>query len=675
MKKTIIAFLALCLTFVAIGTVGCDGTLPEAKDVGAWQVASPDGTICADLKIDAENKITYSVSKGNVTVVEPSELGFTVKQDDLRVFSVDKAETKRISGEYENISGKSAKVQYDCNELTLTLKNYVYYVDVIVRAYDDGYAFRYGIRRIDGSTDEIEVISENSEFALPSGSDVWAEVYQSTVNGYGIFSYERTYENRKSTNFGGESLAFPLLYKVKGTSVYSLISESDLIGSGYYGSFLQEREEDKGTGKFKTIHSPAGAAENDNFISAPFRSPWRVGIVGDMKTVVESELVEKVYDDCEYWKPDNYDELSEEEKKIYNYDWVETGASAWSWLVEWKLNKRGETNYDMHKEYVDAAAEHGWKYVILDAGWDSGFNSTYFNNFAEFMNYADSKNVKVMVWCDSLADFAYGNLDSLRAKLDDWASKGIAGIKIDFFDGQNALKSPHWGEDTETIQWYEHIYQECAKRKMVVNCHGCNKPTGERRKYPNVITREAVRGNEFSVDSTTTVNQMFTRAVIGPSDWTPRIYPFPYIKLTVAHQMALAVLFESGTPTMADFAENYYKPEFTDFYRSLPALRDKTVFISGEPDGYFCAAIKSGNDWFVAGINSYDTVDVDIDFSFLDDGSYAATLYTDVEIALNRNQEINKTSVEGTIGKNTKKSVSMYENGGFIYHLKKISGK
>lgn len=663
--------MGLCIMTAMLGIAGCGSEKAVSADRGNWQVASPDGSITADVRMDADGVLTYTVKKDDTTVVEPSRLGFTILEDDLRIVTLEDVSNRRVSGEYENISGKRTTVAYDCNELTLTLKGYVYYMDVILRAYDDGYAFRYVLRSIDDSEQTVEVISEDSEFALPEDSTVWAQLYQSTLENYEIFSYERTYENRKSNNLAGEKLAFPVLYQAGNSDIYSLVTESDLIGSGFYGSFMAETEENQGTGKFGLIHNPARAAEDDCVISTPFTSPWRTGIVGDLKTVEESEMVEKLFDDCEYWKPEDYDTLSSEEQEIYNYDWVDAGASSWSWLVEWKLASRGEKDYDMHKEYVDLAADMGWSYATLDAGWDYGFNSTQFADFEEFIEYANSKNVKIIVWCDSLADFAYGNLDVLKAKLDKWSGMGISGIKIDFFDGQNALESPHHGEDMETIEWYEHIYQECAKRKMVVNCHGCNKPTGERRRYPNVFTREGIRGNEFTIDSNTTVNELFIRGVVGPSDFTPRVYPFTNIKLTVAHQMALAVLLEGGSPTMSDFATTYYLEDFADFYSSIPALRDETVFLCGEPDGYYCAAIKAGDEWFVAGVNSYGTVDLDIDLDFLGDDSYEAVLYQDAELDLFRTQQIDKKTETEPATKDSTLSVTMYENGGFIYHLKK----
>ncbi len=674
MKKKIKFYIAvlLCVTFVLLSVagmaMGCSKKTSKPTDLGNWTVISPDGGLKTDINLNGDGELTYSVKDGDVTAVLPSKLGFTIKQDDFRLFTVEGENTKRIKGSYENKSGKHKTVNYDCNELTLTLKNYDFYLDVIMRVYDDGYAFRYNIRSIDGAEKKIDVINEESEFYVPDGATLWAQPYVSINTKAELFAYENPYVRRNVNNVGNDKISMPMLYKVKGSETYSLISESELVGSGFYGSFLEVDESDIGTGKFKLVHNPASVAVYDYEISVPFSSPWRTGIVGDLKTVVESEMVEKLYDDTDYWKPEDYDTLTAEQKKTFDYDWVDISPSAWNWL---KIGGNStQKDYEMQKTYVDLAHDMGWKYTILDAGWDWSFDSAVFR---EFMNYADEKGIKVVVWCDSLSNFAYGNTNVLQSKLDYWASFGIDGIKIDFFDGQNALESPHRGEDKQTIAWYETIFQECAKRKMIVNVHGCNKPTGIRRKYPNVINYEGIKGNEsLAIDSTTTVNSLFTRAIVGPTDFTPVVLPTKEGRLTVAHQVALAVLFESGSPSMADVAETYYYEMFNELFKSVPARHDDTVFLSGEPDDYYCAAIRSGEDWFVAAANSFDDKTLSIDLSFLNDGEYKLIKYTDADNANDRKVEIVKQD-GGRVTKSNTLSVKMYENGGFVLHFKKIN--
>lgn len=664
MKKRILMLTSCVLAAACLfGTVGCGGNAKQnvLEDRGNWSVASPDGSVVSNVKMDGNGDLFYSVTKGETVVVGDSALGIDIAEDDFDLTTVHAVNSRKIEGSYENISGKSSAVEYECNETTITLKGWDFYLDIVMRAYDDGYAFRYGVRAVDGSSGVMTVNNEKTEFVLPSGSSVWAQQYVSSSNEGDYFSYEESYDYRSSDNLRPDVyFAFPLLYQIKGTNIYSLVTESELVGSGYYGSFLKMPSDKQGTGTLQTVHSPAGIKINDNQVSYPFESPWRVGITGDMKTVQESELVEKVYDDQEYWKPDNYDELSEEEKSTYDYDWVDTGLTTFNWL---HYGNEQQNDYSgLQRGYVDLAASMGWTYTLLDAGWNEDLNE---DEFLSFVEYAHSKGIKVIVWSSAYGTFAKGNYENLCVKLDLYKSYGIDGIKVDFFDGQYVENLKFQGEDIDSIKWYETIYQETAKRRMIVIPHGCNKPTGERRKYPHVLSREGIYGNEFhNVSSSVTINELFTRCVIGPSDFTPVVRPLGDF-LTAGHQMALAVLMESGVPAMADYADVYYSDIYNSFYKALPSLRDETVFLGGEPDIYYCAAVRSGDEWFVAGCNALIKADVEVDFSFLKDGvTYTATVYkNDPESA----SDVIVT--QETINSTLKTTINLDQHGGFVYHL------
>lgn len=662
-KRLAVLLMAGSLALTAVGCGPKENTPDVPPDKDNWSVSSPDGTLGVRVGMDATGALYYTVQKGDVAVVDQSTLGFAVAEDDLSFLTFEGEKTERVTGSYDNITGKRSHVEYDCNQTTLTFKAWQFYLDVVMRAYDDGYAFRYAIRGVDGGEGELTVQEEKTQFALPEDSAVWAQPYVTNKATGKFFSYEEAYMRRKASNLSGKIISMPMLYQAGDSDVYSLVTESGLIGSGFYGSFLEESKEDEGTGILQTVRTPATALESDGVTAYPFTSPWRVGITGSLETVIESELVEKLYDDAEYWKPDDYESLSDEEKATYDYSWVEPGVTAWNWLSY--NGSVAQNDWDLQISYVDLAAEMGWKYTILDGGWNSGstFNTDGLTRFCE---YAAEKGVKVVVWCDALVDFGNGVKSLLCSKLDQWKNCGVAGIKIDFFDGQNANAPKFQGEDAAMIKWYETIYQETARRQMIVNCHGANKPTGERRIYPNVINREGIRGNEMkNIDSSVTVNSMFTRGVLGSCDFTPVVTPLSG-GLTMAHQMALAVLYESGTPSMADRSAKYAEEQINAFYKSVPAARDETIFLCGKPDEYYCAAIRVGDEWFVAGINGILERSAEIDFSFLGEGNYTAELFTD---AADNAKAVEKQSK--TITSATKETLSMPKNGGFVYHLTK----
>ena len=145
----------------------------------------------------------------------------------------------------------------------------------------------------------------------------------------------------------------------------------------------------------------------------------------------------------------------------------------------------------------------------------------------------------------------------------------------------------------------QEIYRDCAQNRLLVNVHGANKPTGEIRTYPNLLTREAIRGEEFGdnrYDQLTLAP--IIRGAIGPSDYTPRITPTGNI--TYAHQLAIPVLFESGLPCMAGSVNQYKTLTGASFLKNLPAAWDETVGLDTVPGKYITIARRSKDKWYLA---------------------------------------------------------------------------
>jgi hypothetical protein len=355
--------------------------IPDAKDLHT--VTSPNGEITVTVGHLNDGGLKYSVAKEKIAVVESSSLGFDLEECDLTegLHYVDRS-IEDISYEYENLSGKHDYVSGKGKEMTLTFAKGVFVLKVIVRVYNDGYAFRYNLTSKDDTVTTVTINAEQTEFALPKNSYAYVMPYVSSMDEGNYFSYEETFKDRKYNDLSGMTISMPMLYRVGKSEVYSLITESELIGSGYYGSFLRESAENETLGILQTVPTPAGKWAANQTVACPLTTPWRVGIVGDLETVTESELVEAVYGDVEYWKPDNYDELSAEEQEIYNYDWVEAGATSWSWLLYQYTDNSNASQRDwaLQKTYVDTAAQMGWKYVLLDGGWDSN-NTTELTHF------------------------------------------------------------------------------------------------------------------------------------------------------------------------------------------------------------------------------------------------------------------------------------------------------
>ena len=681
--KNITKRLGLLFVTSLLALAGCTGNSPkdsekesESESTGRkisgqiYNVESPNGKLEVQLTFTSLGELYYQVFKNNVCVVDYSQLGFEFEEANLDILlEIKDTKTETINTVYENKTGRHSLVQTSATEFTLSLTDTIYDMDVIVRAYNEGYAFKYVINNQSKSEEVLHILKEDSEFAIPANSTAWTMNFTSISNANNnpnCFSYEDNYQLRTVDSLVTEYVSMPMIYRVGKTSLYCHISESGLIGSGYYGSFLTGSSEDETKSILHTVHSPASNnvdKETEKEINLPFTSPWRVGTVGTLADIVDAELIEAVYDNAEYWKPEDYSELSSEEKLTYNYDWVEDGVCAWSWL-RYTSTDRSQQDFTLHEEYLTHAINMGWKYIILDGGW-IGANDVA--NLAKKLTERAHKNgVKVLGWVNAL-DFSKGtSLTSLKSLLRVWKSWGIDGIKIDFFDGQTVQGGTvHQGEDKQTIEWYEHIYQECAKLQMVVNCHGSNKPTGERRIYPNVINREAIKGNEMgSVSSQTIVNSMYTRMLAGPTDWTPTVEPRNKA-ISKAELMGIAVLYESGSVSASDYVDAYSDTKIRSFWQKLPCLWDDSHFVGGDLDQYACIARKKGADWYVGCASCTLARTIEVDFSFLGEGSYTASIYRDGEDYFQYRKETT------TVTRSSKINIDVMKNGGFAITLEK----
>lgn len=657
-KKLFVSTI-FCLSLLSL--VSCNNEENDNNNKeNTWTLTSPNKEVSVSVNLNDNGEVHYNVTKNNEVVLNDSLLGFETDVATLnKGLSFIKRNDDHLEFSYHAISGKESEVYSNSNEMTLTFRERNYYLDVTFRAYEDGYAFRYKIYNEKNNEEVVIIEDESTEFNLPSKVATYSMPYVSSTSNGDTFSYEDFYAYKRSDKLKDLKLSMPMLYNVK-DDMYSLISEADIYGKNYIGSFL---EDVNGEGILKTIPAPAGGKDTTYDVNLPFTSPWRVGITGTYKEIIESNLIEEVYGDVDYYKPDNFNELSKEEQEIYNYEWVDPDVSAWNWLVETSIGGKGQNDLELQKQYVDLASEMGWGWTTLDGGWDTALSDT--TNIKEFVKYANSKGVKVMVWCHALNQF------DTKAKrisnLNLYQDIGIEGIKIDFFDGQQKTTNATFQmEDQQTLELYEDIYKLCAERKMVVNCHGSNKPTGERRIYPNVINREAIRGNEFiTVNTSQTVMLPFIRGVVGPSDFTPVSKPLRS-GITIGHQMALAVLLESGSPSMADYDFNYLDQPTSEFYKALSASWDETNFIDGDILSHCIISRRKGNDYFVGG-NTIDEMNITLSLDFIKEGTYEAYVYTDTDDATIINKEIKNVTNTDSL------SLLMKDNGGFAIYLKKLN--
>ena len=599
-------------------------------------LTSPDGNLTFTVSHTDEGSISYTVSdKSGLTMVNPSFIGVNTEVCNFSnaLALENKSDIIEHNDTYTAISGKRSEVKNHYNEQILSFSKDGYFFDVYLRAYDDGFAYNFVIRRADGKEEKIKVIRETGTFSLPEKSSLYAQKCGSLTT---RFCYEEPYESYSNTTEKRKTYScFPMLVRVADdqkakTDTYMLLNESNLYGDSFAGSLL----ESMGNCVYQMQFAPE-TDTGDVVITTSFTSPWRYGIVGSIDEIVESDLTEKLAD-----APEG------------DYSWVVPGTTAWMWLSEGFNGQRTEATI---RKYVDLAAEMGWKYLILDEGWQPGGRGSYngyFPFFADLVEYAESKGVGFIAWVLKEDLDTPEELDVLN----DWAAHGIKGIKADFFDN----------EDQATIGVYKSIYERCAELKLVVNCHGANKPTGERRTYPNVINREAVNGEEFgSFDMGLAMYWIYTRNVVGPIDITPKLYSTG--GHTTCAQMAVNVVFESGMPCMASAPKDYLEFNANSFYKKLPAAWDDTVFLDGGVGLWASIARRTGDNWYASSMTLSARKGLEMDLSFLEDNAqYYAIIYSDV----NRRDVEMATKI---VTSKDKLAYDLLEHGGFNVKFIKIT--
>lgn len=615
----------------------------------SWQLRSPGGAL--SMTIEQAGSLSYRVERHdagqNTVLIEPSSLGLRTDYgqfaDSLQFVRAGKPKT--VKETFTAPTGKSSVVQNHYTEQTLIFRNpQKQQLQLIIRAYDGGVAFRY---RISGKKGErAKLLEEKTGFRLPLEGRAWIQPYD-TVTKW-TPGYEQPYQS--DIHIGqasprAEGWCFPALFEARGHWI--LLTEAGLDGS-YTGAHLQPQS----PGGLYTLRFPEtaeamGAGNSLPAAELPWATPWRVIIAGkDLGDIIESDLVKCLAPPPPSPTP----------------GWVKPGRVSWSWWSDHDSPQHPERL----RPFIALAAEMGWEYSLIDANW---------NRFPEdslhaLIRYADSLGVGLWLWYNSGGphneveeqprDLMHERTVRRREfqKLRDW---GIKGVKIDFFQS----------DKQHIIQQYIEIMEDAAEFQILLNFHGCTLPRGWERSYPHLLTMEAVRGAE-----TYSFNAGFprqaprhntilpaTRNVVGPMDYTPVTFSHhnnPRLT-TAAHELALSVLFESGAIHLADRVESYRSlpDEVKAFLREVPANWDETKYLYGRPGQEMVIARRKGSTWYVAGINGEEEEkSIALDLSFMPKGLH--TRFCD-------GPEPGAFDIQRNAGDAVEKSsISMQPFGGFV---------
>ena len=361
---------------------------------------------------------------------------------------------------------------------------------------------------------------------------------------------------------------------------------------------------------------------------------------------------------------------------IEDTSWIRPGKVALDW---WNANNiygvdfRAGVNTDTYKYYIDFASRYGIEYVILDEGWSKPSDIFAINpdiDMEELLSHARQKNVGIILWV------VWKALDDkLQEALDLFEKWGVKGIKVDFMQR----------DDQWMVNYYWRVAKEAAKRKLLVDFHGSYKPAGLRRTYPNVLTREGVRGLEnVKLSNYPTpehnVTLPFIRMLAGPMDYTPGaminsqeenfrpIFDRPMSMGTRCHQLAMYVVFESPLQILCDSPSRYLREsECMEFLEKVPSVWDQTKALEAKVGDYVLVARKSGAQWYLGAMTDEIKRELTVDFSFLDGGDYTIEIYQDGINADRYGNDYKK--VVRNISKSDKLKIQLAPGGGWVARI------
>ncbi len=538
-------------------------------------------------------------------------------------------------------------------------------MNLVVRVFDDGLAFRYELQKQKNQTNFI-LLDENTTFKLSGDPMVHALLLPNYKS-----SHEGTYSILPLSKIKEDTLMdMPSLFEFPG-KIYLGITEAALLD--YAGMYLSKHD-----GVLISKLSPL-PNQTDIKVKAtlPHNSPWRVMLISNrIGSLIESNIIITLNEPC----------------KIKDVSWIKPGKTTFPWwngnVVPDTLNAPGN-NFVTNQYYIDFCARnhieyhsvveyglHQW-YTDDGVGFQPGPHSDVTKpvpglDMKEICDYAKTKGVGVRVWVHFYA--LYPRLDTAFTVFEKW---GLEGMMVDFMDR----------DDQEMVNMQTEILQKAAAHHLHIQFHGAYKPTGLSRTYPNEFTREGTRNYEVDkwddhgLSPDHDINMPFTRGLAGSTDYhlggfraVPQgkykaQYTRPLVLGTRCHMLAMYVVLENYLQMVCDYPAAYEGQAGFEFIKEIPTIWDETKVIDAKVDKYVLIARKKNNDWYVGAINNHEARQLNISFNFLDEGKYEAEIYSD---ANDTNENPNHLIMQKRIvTKDENLSIQLAAGGGVVMRLRK----
>jgi len=639
-------------------------------------IKSPDASVIALFIIG--DTVNFSITVDGKTVLAPSPVSMTL--DNGTVYGAH-PQLSRVTRWYVDETFptpvyKRSQVRNRFNAMTMDFRGF----SIIVRAYDDGVAYRF----VSASETPFKVISEQADFTFPEDWTFRASYVagnHTTFDSQFHNSQENTYTHSSLSEWDASKLAFPPVMVEADNSYRVIITDVDVLN--YPGMYLNvpdggrvmkavfpgvpQKCELKGTSlTMGIIQKPVSRYDWIAECQPGEVFPWRlVSVTRGDAPLADSDIVY-----CLATPPEG------------DFSWVKPGKASWEWWREHNIkgvNFESGFNTATYKYFIDFAAENKLEYILMDGGWAVRSAGDIFKvvpeiNLPELVRYGAEKGVGIVLWAGYWAFHK-----DMEAACRHYSEMGIKGFKVDFQDRDDQLMT----------RYYREAAAMAAKYHLILDFHGCSKPTGLQRTYPNVLNFEGVYGletvkfmNQQNPSDLVTYEATipFIRLFAGSCDYTQGsmmnatksnfrvVWSDPMSQGTRCRQIAEYVIFYAPFSMMCDLPHLYRaEQECTDFISSIPVVWDETKVLEGKPGEYVVIARRKGDVWYVGAINGWEAMDRTLDLSFLDAGRWHMEIMRDGVNAATNATDYKK--VISRLPSNGLYNIHLAPGGGFVARL------
>ncbi|WP_340199364.1 glycoside hydrolase family 97 protein [Ascidiimonas sp. W6] len=703
LKKTLITF-GVILTLL----MSCTS---EEKFVTT--IASPNESNQIEFYLSDEGAPNYLVKHGNEIVIDTSAMSFDFKDQPplkkgLKLIGY---HINTVDETWEMPWGEQRDVKNNYNELVLELEEAEApkrKFNIYFKTYDDGIGFRYEFLPQQG-VDSLIITDEHTEFQLtedhttwwiPGDWDIYEHLYQTTKVSEIDALALRNHSNLSATYIPENAVNTPVTMRAA-NGVHLSFHEANL--TDYAGMTLKVD-----TTTLKLTSALVGSEITGYKVkrALPFKTPWRTIQIADKATaLIDSKLIVNLNEpnklgDVSWFTPMKYVGIWWEmhtDKATWDYGMTMNEEGKWEDTGK-AHGKHGATTENT-KRYIDFAAANGFKGVLVE-GWNTGwerwigfddregvfdFVTPYPDyDLEEVVNYGREKGVEIIMHHETSATprTYEKQLDTAFSVMKKY---GIHSVKTGYVGPIIPAGEHHHGQ--WMVNHYRKVLEIGAANEAGINAHEPIKATGLRRTYPNAISREGLRGQEFNAWAADGGNPpehlpivAFTRMLAGPIDFTPGVFEISLptkennqINTTIAHQLALYVVIYSPIQMACDLPENYENQPALQFIRDVGVDWEQTIVLNGEIGDFVTIAReeKETGNWFVGGITDENERELTIDFSFLPEGkTFEAAIYTDGEGAHYKDNPTSISIESAEIKKGDSQTFKLAAGGGFAISLK-----